>query len=154
MSHFDPSKLQTKFISPASALKPILGRKYTLTHSDESGELYLSIGTQYDNNSINLKKRDEVIAEWTLVEGRITLIGTVYVTGGEFDEEIANRRFVIFQKELPLALKAIFFGDRLLFSYYPYLLHAPIYIQFQSVLPRYHQMINYGTPTQYLNIRY
>ena len=28
-------------------------RKYTLTHSDETGELFLTIGKKYDNESIN-----------------------------------------------------------------------------------------------------
>lgn len=150
MVNFNPAKLQTTFVSPATRTHPIIGRKYTLTHSDESGNLFLSVGTQFDYSSINVKNRDEVFAEWIHERGKIYFVGKVYVTGGEFTDEIAKRRFMIFQKEMPLALTAIFYGDRFLLSNYPYLLYAPIYIQFQSSLPQYHRTIYFGNPRAYL----
>ena len=39
-------------------------RKYTLTHSDETGELFLTIGKDYDYESINYKLRDEALGSW------------------------------------------------------------------------------------------
>ncbi|NHM32458.1 staygreen family protein [Neobacillus terrae] len=150
MSLFDPSKLSVKFLAPATPFRPIDGRKYTLTHSDQTGELFLSIGNEYDNPSINKYFRDEVIAEWQPQMGEFTLYGKVYVDSGEFDENYSSIRYMIFKKELHLALSAIIYGDQILFSYFPWLLDAPIYIEFESTYPAYRQLLYYGTPRHYL----
>jgi len=150
MSIFDPSKLSVKFLAPATPFRPIDGRKYTLTHSDQTGELFLSIGNEYDYPSINMHFRDEVIAEWQPHMGEFTLCGKVYVDGGEFDENYSSIRYKIFKKELKLALSAIIYGDQILFSYFPWLLDAPIYIQFESTYAAYSQVLYYGTPRHYL----
>ncbi|WP_421385007.1 staygreen family protein [Bacillus salacetis] len=150
MSDFNPEKLSVTYHPPASVFNPMDGRKYTLTHSDTTGELFLSIGCQYDFNKVNPAMRDEVLAEWGRVMGQYTLSGIVYVSGGEFDENLSKVRYMIFRKELPLALSAIVNGDRGFFSYFPWLLDAPIYITFESVFPEFNQVHYYGTPRQYL----
>jgi hypothetical protein len=59
---------------------------------------------------------------------------------------------MIFKKEMDLALTGIIYGDRSFYTYYPWLLDAPIYIQFVSVYPEYSELAYYGTPRKYLNI--
>jgi hypothetical protein len=63
-----PEKLQTKFITESDPDGPAWPRKYTLTHSDISGELFLSIGTEYDHKAVSglytRIMRDEVLAEF------------------------------------------------------------------------------------------
>jgi hypothetical protein len=112
MNMFNPSKLTTKYAAPATQFRPVEGRKYTLTHSDASGQLFLTIGVHYDYLAINPQSRDEVLAEWVPQKGEFALIGRVYISGGEYDEKYAMVRYMIFQKELNLALKAIVYGDQ------------------------------------------
>ncbi len=108
MSNFNPQKLSVKYIPPATDLNPIDGRKYTLTHSDVTGELFLSVGYEYDYSAIDAKMRDEVIAELHKnAENNYVLFGRTYVSGGEFGVANSTIRFTIFQKEMYTALKGI-----------------------------------------------
>jgi Staygreen protein len=150
MSEFNPEKLSATYLPPASIFYPIDNRRYTLTHSDTTGDLYLSTGCHYDFPKINPQMRDEVLAEWRREQGQYTLCGKVYVSGGEFDEKLSQVRFMIFKKELPLALSAIVNGDEGFFIYYPWLLDAPVYIYFESVYEQFNQVLYFGTPRQYL----
>ncbi|CAM3388152.1 staygreen family protein [Brevibacillus invocatus] len=152
MTPFNPQKLSVKLIPPATSAQPVEHRTYTLTHSDTTGDLFLSIGYTYDDSSINWKMRDEVIAEWRIdVHGRFVLLGKAYVDGGEFTSEVAQRRFGIFQKEMGLALQAIVYGDLPFYAHYPTLLDAPIMLKFTSTYPAFNQIGYYGTPRQYAN---
>jgi hypothetical protein len=151
MSMFNPSKLTTKYTAPATQFRPVEGRRYTLTHSDTTGQLFLTIGTHYDYLAINPQIRDEVLAEWVPQMGEFALIGRVYISGGEFDENYAKVRFKIFQKELNLALTAIVYGDQAFFCNFPWLLDAPIYIQFESIYPQFNRMFYFGTPRYFLH---
>lgn len=150
MSNFIPSNLTIAYQPPTTAFRPVEGRKYTLTHSDVTGQLFLSIGTEFDYKNTNQKFRDEVLAEWIPKMGEFILWGRVYVSGGEYDEKYAKVRFLIFQKELELALKAMIYGDQTFFTNFPWLLDASIYIQFESVFPKYNRVFYYGTPRHYL----
>jgi hypothetical protein len=154
MSLFNPSKLMITYLAPVTPQRPLEGRKYTLTHSDDTGELFLSIGCQYDSKAINILMRDEVLAEWIPQMGEFQLFGRVYISNGEYDEKYAQVRYMIFKKELNLAIKAMVYGDQSLYSCFPWLLDSPIYIQFDSIFPQFHQILYYGTPRQYLSAIY
>ncbi|MEO2076150.1 MAG: staygreen family protein [Bacillus sp. (in: firmicutes)] len=150
MSVFIPSKLSVTYLAPATPFRPVEGRKYTLTHSDTTGQLFLSIGCNYNYSAINYSMRDEVLAEWVPQLGEFSLCARVYVSGGEYDENYTKVRFMIFQKELNLALKAMINGDQAIYSNFPWLLDAPIYVHFESIYPQYNQVLFYGTPRNYL----
>ncbi|RFU60572.1 staygreen family protein [Peribacillus glennii] len=151
MSTFNPENLTVTVIPPATPTMPADGRKYTLTHSDTTGELFLSIGKQYDFGKIDEKIRDEVLAEWGPYMGVYVLSAQVYISGGEFDQNISKVRYLIFKKEIDFALEAIMYGDREFFRNFPWLLDSPITVQFNSVYPEYQKLLLYGTPRQYLN---
>ncbi|KHE67355.1 staygreen family protein [Halobacillus sp. BBL2006] len=152
MSSFDPRKLSVNFLPPADSAHPLEGRKYTLTHSDITAELFLDIGYVFNFKAINPKMRDEVLAEWKKNgQNQFHLIGKAYVDGGEFSQEAAGFRFMIFKKEMDTALKGIIYGDRPLYSFYPSLLDAPIFVSYESSYPVYRQISFYGTPKKYLN---
>lgn len=151
MNKFNPEKLTVKLIPPATAFYPIDSRKYTLTHSDITGELFLGIGNVYDYQAIDYKMRDEVLADWMTINGEYVMFGKVYISNGEFDYNMSRIRYMIFKKELDLALTAIIYGDKSFFTFYPWLLDAPIYVQFSSIYPEFNQVLYYGTPRKYLN---
>ncbi|CAM3790063.1 staygreen family protein [Mesobacillus thioparans] len=151
MSKFNPEKLTVSYIPPATAYMPIDSRKYTLTHSDLSGELFLAIGNVYDYQAINYKMRDEVLADWLTINGEYILFANVYVSNGEYDLNMSRIRYMIFKRELDLALTAMIYGDRSFFTYHPWLLDAPIYVKFSSSFPEFNEIVYYGTPRYYLN---
>ncbi|WP_066250395.1 staygreen family protein [Neobacillus drentensis] len=132
---FNPSKLKVKFSPFTNELMPIGCRKYTLTHSDKTGELFLSIGSDYNMAAIDKYTRDEFLAEIISQNNKYILLGTVYVSGGEFDEQTAEKRFMIFQREAKLAITAVIYGDRQFFTHYAHLLDSSIIIKFKSTFP-------------------
>ncbi|RDI45857.1 staygreen family protein [Falsibacillus pallidus] len=150
MREFHPEKLSVLLLPPATPFFPVEGRKYTLTHSDLTGDMFLSAGCQFDFEKVNMLMRDEVLAEWVLHMGQHFLQAKVHISSGEYDENHASVRYMIFQKELSIALKAIANGDRLFYTYFPWLLDMPIYVEFESIYPAFQQIQYFGTIRQYL----
>jgi len=146
MEKLNPEKLHVEYRN-VTATKPIIGRKYTLTHSDKTAELFLTIGLEYAYDQIS-KMRDEVLAEWKTSEGNPFLYVYVYV--GQFGPVITAIRDTIFRQELPLALEAIIYGDSDFFIEYPELSGASIWIQFDSKNPKYNRFEYWGIPKDYM----
>ncbi|WP_017472944.1 staygreen family protein [Amphibacillus jilinensis] len=144
---FNPEHLFVVFNPPVGNISPINGRKYTLTHSDQTGYLFLTIGLTYDEDKIT-DLRDEVLAEWSVQDGVYMLCVKVYLGNGEF--KTVKRRDRIFRQKLPLALEAIFLGDRAFLMAHEQLYAAPIKICFESSNSSYHRCENWGTPMDYL----
>lgn len=131
----NPDKLSVTFLRGSTPMGPLIPRRYTLTHSDETAELFLFVGLDYAYNEIN-PNRDEVLAEWIYNNGRYEINANVYVDGSPNASFLeAMVRLAIFKRELPLALEGIFYGDKALLKENPYLLNAPIYINFNSQYP-------------------
>ena len=65
---FDPNKIQTTFVPPITKTSPIEFRKYTLTHSDDTGEMFLTVANEYDYKAINKELRDEVLGVWKIYD--------------------------------------------------------------------------------------
>ncbi|WP_128894495.1 staygreen family protein [Longirhabdus pacifica] len=144
MSTFDPNKLSVTYFNGVTKDKPVFQRYYTLTHSDETGELFLDIGPTYRTEQIDAQMRDEVLGYWVMKKGCLFFHGYVYVSGGEFNKEVSKIRYDVFRRELPLALTAIRYGDQHLFDLYPQLDEATICMHFQSVYPEYHGVQCWG----------
>lgn len=151
MDKFNPSKLNVIYIPPTTEFRPVDHRKYTYSQSNSSGEMLLYIGYKFDKSGVQNNVRDEVLAEWIPQMGQYVLSGKMHISDGEYDEQHARLRFLIFQREVKNAILAMMIGDRAFFSHYPWLLDSPIYIHFQSDYEEYNKMIYYGTPRQFLN---
>lgn len=145
MERLDPEKLYVEFRS-VTTTEPILGRKYTLTHSDITAELFLTIGLQFAYDKIT-SMRDEVLAEWKNSSSGLFLYVYVYV--GNFGAIMNPIRNTIFRRELPLALEAMVYGDNEFFAAHPQLNYAPIWIYFDSTDPIYNRFEYWGTPMNY-----
>ncbi|GAA3325482.1 hypothetical protein GCM10020331_057560 [Ectobacillus funiculus] len=60
----------------------------------------MSIGYTYDTYAIDQHLRDELVAQWTNKHEKACFyLEKVYISGGEFDEKTAGKRFFIFQKK-------------------------------------------------------
>ncbi|WP_432361607.1 staygreen family protein [Sporosarcina sp. UB5] len=147
MKKLNPDKLFVEFRNGVTKTEPIIGRKYTLTHSDITADLFLTIGLQFAYDKINAM-RDEVLAEWRMSESYPYLFVYVYVDG-EFGAVTSAVRNTVFRRELPLALEAIRYGDKKFFEIHSNLDNAPIWIHFDSTNPAYNKFEYWGTPKHY-----
>ena len=152
MKRLNPEKLQVAYLTGATPQKLILSRYYTLTHSDRTGKLFLSIGNQYNTNQISKLytklMRDEVLAELTDEGDRPIFKVHCHVSGG-FIIGTARWRYNIFHSELPLVLEAIRYGDRTLFEQNPQLDNTPVFIYFQSTNNRFNTVKNWRVMADY-----
>jgi hypothetical protein len=152
MERLNPEKLHVTYLTGATPEGLMLPRRYTLTHSDMTGKLFLSIGSNYNTKQISnfytKLMRDEVLAE--LSQDGDNLLFRVYchVSGG-FVFGTARLRYNIFCRELPLALEAIRYGDRTLFKQNPELDNASVFIHFESKNERFSKTENWGTLADY-----
>ena len=147
MKKINPNKVSTEYLPGVTKTSPVNGRKYTMTHSDTTADLFVAIGLHYAENKIN-DTRDEVRLEWRIHSQKPILYGNVLVDG-EGVEGNASIRNAIFIKEMPTALQAIRYADQSLFEKYPYLDQVPIYIQFNSTKPRFNKLRYFGTMQMY-----
>lgn len=152
MSRLDPRKLHVRFDGRAEPEGPPQPRRYTLTHSDSTGDLFLTIGADYDAAQIGgwytRMMRDEVLAEWLDGDARPGLHVYCHVSGGiHFGS--AEMRDGIFRRELPLVLEALRYGDDNLYLVYPHLDDAPVEVHFRSHQSRFNRVETWGAPADY-----
>lgn len=147
MNKLNPKKLSVEFRKGVTPTEPVIPRRYTLTHSDITAELFLTIGLGYAYDKINVM-RDEVLGEWVKKEEGYFFYVYLYVDGklGPMVTAIRNH---IFRRELPLALEAIRYGDREFFSAHPELNDSPIIVHFMSINPQFNRTENWGTFSLY-----
>ncbi|GJM99349.1 hypothetical protein PR202_ga16440 [Eleusine coracana subsp. coracana] len=128
---------------------PPLPRTYTLTHSDVTASLTLAVSHTVNRAQLqgwyNRLQRDEVVAEWKKVRGRMSLHVHCHISGGHvLLDLIAGLRYYIFRKELPVVLQAFVHGDVDLFSRHPELEEATVWVYFHSNLPRFNRVECWG----------
>lgn len=141
-------KLSVDFIGEVMPTGPMIPRRYTLTHSDQTGELFLTIGSIYAKDKITAN-RDEVIGEWLKTDDEYVFHVYLPIDGsGEFKNPA--KRNEIFRRELPLALEAIRYGDSQFFRTHPELDDVNIIIYFMSTYCQYHRIENWGTFHDYV----
>ena len=152
MNRLQPAKLHVRRMPGTAADGPVVPRCYTLTHSDRTGELFLTIGSDYDRDQISglytRLMRDEVLAEWEAGEDGPALHVHCHVSGG-LAVGTARWRDAIFRRELPLVLEAYRFGDRALYAAHPALDKAPVWVHFHSPKPAYDRVERWGAPSDY-----
>ncbi len=152
MSHLNPDKLYCRFLNGSQPDGPIVPRRYTLTHSDRTGELFLSIGHDYSREQISgwytRLMRDEVLAEWKTQQQQYLLWIYVHVSGGGAIG-FSGWRNSILHREMPLVLEAIRFGERCLVDHFPELNHALVKVRFQSNKEKYNLTESWGNFGEY-----
>jgi hypothetical protein len=112
-----------------------LPRRYTLTHSDSTGDLYLTVAKEYNKDQISgwytRIMRDEVLAEWKIFDEEISLHVYCHISGG-LVFGTAGLREAIFRREMPLVLEAIRNGDSKFFEKNQEFDKASIFLHFQK----------------------
>jgi hypothetical protein len=104
MSRLIPEKLKVIISGDVTETDPVTPRRYTLTHSDATGELVLTIGSEYDRRQISgwytRLMRDEVLAEWIKRDTSYSLDVYCHVSGGLIFGG-SSMRESIFLSEMP-----------------------------------------------------
>jgi len=146
---FEAAKLKVLFLGADKDLPNDGPRIYTLTHSDVTSKITLAISREI--NKAQLKgwysklQRDEVVAEWKRVQGKMSLHVHCHISGGNFLHNlIANLRFYIFRKELPVVLEAFRHGDEELLKKYPDLDKSMVWVYFHSNVKEYNRVECWG----------
>jgi hypothetical protein len=121
---------------------PVMNRKYTITHSDTTAELFVFVAKDYAEDQIT-SIRDEVKVAWEQYEKGLALIGSVIVDGNGVIGN-ANARNNIFYNEMPTALQAFRQADRFLFNKEPNLDNTPVFIHYISSDPEFDKVYDYG----------
>lgn len=146
-ARFEPSKLRVDFKGYGNEkYTGIVPRIYTLSHCDFTANLTLKI-----SNIINIDQlqgwynKDDVVAEWTEVKGKMCLHVHCYVSGpNPFLDLAAEFRYHIFSKELPLVLQAVLHGDSTLFKENPELMESMVRVYFHSSSAKYNRVECWG----------
>lgn len=147
MKPFEPSRLHVEYRDHVSKTSPVWSRKYTMTHSDDTAELYVTIGQNYAKDKIG-PLRDEVLLRFGRHEDQLKLLGSVLIDV-EGTTSNAEKRNEIFLREMPTALQAIRYADASLYEQHPQLDEIPILIWFQSNNEKYNKLYDFGTMKDY-----
>jgi hypothetical protein len=152
MAHYQPEKLHINFEPELNLADADLPRCYTLTHSDRTGDLFLTIARNYDKKTTSgwytRLMRDEVFGEWKDADG-LALHIHCHVSGG-FVFGPAKWREAIFKQHLPLVLEAIINGDRLFITSDHRYQNAGVKVHFHAKQSILDQVENWGCVDDYL----
>ena len=152
MSHLNPDKLYVRYIGNIDKREEAFPRRYTLTHSDLTGDLFLSIGSSYHFDQISgfytRLMRDEVLASW---EGETTkeLHVHCHVSGGLVVGS-GFWRDAIFRRHLPQVLQGLRYGDRELYELHPELDQANVFVHFHARQPGLNRVEDWGKLQDYV----
>ncbi|KAK7330660.1 hypothetical protein VNO77_24858 [Canavalia gladiata] len=147
---FEASKLKVLFLGVDGKKHPAdIPRTYTLTHCDITSNITLAISQTINNSQLqgwhNRLQRDEVVAHWRKIKGKMCLHVHCHISGGHFLLDICARlRYFIFCKELPVVLKAFIHGDGYLFDNYPELEEALVWVYFHSNISEFNKAECWG----------
>jgi hypothetical protein len=151
MDHLNPDKLHVNFIDGATAEGPVTPRTYTLTHSDMTGDLFLTISQRYNFSQVSgfytRLMRDEVLAQWDVIEG-VSLHVHCHVSGGLVIGG-PKMRSRIFKSSLPMVLEAFWYGDRILLSLHPELAAGKIIVHFHARQKKFNKDEAWGVIDDY-----
>lgn len=148
MRELNAQKVFVQYRDSTKPYEPVIDRKYTITHSDITGELFVFIATNYAEDQVT-HMHDDVKISWVQSERGLLLMGSVIIDG-EGVTGNAEVRNSIFIAEMPTALKALRHGDRFLFEKYSDLDSAPIFIHFISETATYDKTYNWGPIGSYM----
>jgi len=147
MSELHPEKLHVTFHEGTTASELSLPRRYTLTHSDVTGDLFLSIGAEYDHKQISgfytRLMRDEVLAEILNKQQELFLHVYCHVSGGVVFGT-AGWRNDILHGHMSMVIEALRYGDRALFSAHPEMNGASVKVHFISNRAKYNTTEDWG----------
>ncbi len=147
MLELNQEKIHVKSKPELEKKESFIPRMYSLTHSDITGDLFLTVDMEYEeeelSNFYTKIMRDEVLAQWQINNGVDEFHIYVHVSGG-FVIRWAGMRDRILRHYLPHTIRVMRYGDAQLFDTFPFLDDAPIFVHFKSNKKKYNKVEKYG----------
>lgn len=146
-ARFETSKLKVVFKGEETdKYTRVLPRTYNLSHCDFTANLTLTISNIIHHDQLKgWYNEDDVVAQWTEVDGDLCLDVHCFVSGPNSLLDLAAEfRYHIFSKELPLVLKAVLHGDYILFREHQELMDAAVRVYFHSSSKKYNRLECWG----------
>jgi hypothetical protein len=147
LHRLNPAKLHVRYLAGTAQDILITPRRYTLTHSDMTGDLFLTVGNEYDKKQISgfytRLMRDEVLAELVSQGNLLEYRVYCHISGG-LTFGPARWRNQIFHAELPLVLEAFRYAERELFDKHTDLDVTPVQVYFKSTSPLFNRVEDWG----------
>lgn len=150
MFKFNPDKLKVIYKQEIDKEIFEIPRKYTLTHSDKTANLFLTIGKTYDYKTIDYNIRDEVLASWERND-KYYLKVNLQLDNGKLNKNIILRN-KIFREELPLAINTIVYADNSMLENNKFLYYSHIIVYFKSKIEKYSSIEDWGVLRDYKDI--
>ncbi|WP_312940732.1 staygreen family protein [Oscillibacter sp.] len=142
MRQLNPEKVFAQYRDIINPYEPVVGRKYTVTHSDATADLFVFIASSFAEDQVT-RMHDDVKIGWEQTDRGLALIGSVIVDGEDVQGN-PNNRNRIFLTEMPIALQALRHADRFLFDNNPAIDRASVLIHFISSDPSYDKTYTFG----------
>ncbi len=147
MRELNERKVFVQYRDIMKPYEPLTERKYTITHSDITAELFVFVASDYAEDQMT-GMRDEVRVAWEQNKKGLVLTGSVIVDGDGVTGN-AYIRNKIFYNEMSTALQALRNADRFLFNKEPKLDNTPVLIHFISKNPIYDKTYEFGVIGMY-----
>lgn len=149
MHEFFKDKLKIVFMEGITIDEPVIPRCYTLTHSDQTGDMFLDIGLKFAYNKIG-ELRDEVLAQWSRIGNKYILKVDLCVDPPINKNSSAENRDKVFRKHLKSAIQGIIYGDKRFFYKHKELRESPIIVYFNSKQEELNKIEFWGKVKDYL----
>jgi len=123
-----------------------LPRRYTNIHNDETREVLISVGKNYNKTMLSspeaVKLETQIIGKWGKKDGKYKILLEAIVSTEKNPQ--APIRNTIICNELALVLEAIALAETALLELNPKLSNTKIYVYFKSIDPKYDRLEYWG----------
>ena len=110
MTELNPQKVFVQYRDIITPYEPVMSRKYIITHSDTTAELFVFVAEYFAEDQIS-RMHDEVRVAWEQNEKGLALIGSVIVDSKGVIGNAFIRNMILYN-EMPTALQALRQADR------------------------------------------
>lgn len=122
-------------------------RKYTSIHSDETEEIFISIGTHYNKAFLQseeaVKVESQVVGHWLKWKGKYEIHLQVIVSSEKNPQAFIRNKIIC--EELGPNLEGIALAEQGLLAKHPSLAKTKIYIHFKSIDKEYDRVEKWHT---------
>lgn len=149
LSNIDLGNLTVQKLEPITDSGPILFRRYTLTHSDDRSNLYLTISPEYLLSIVDPVSGYEVLGQWVWAIDD-TYILTLFVFIGDNSYPVSKIRYENFLDNLPRSVSSIVNGDKKFLESNQNLSNSYISMRFISPHDEFNKTIYYCRVNNFL----
>ena len=124
-----------------------LPRKYTSTHNDDTAQIFISVGSEYNKILLNTAEvrnvQSQILGKWNRKHHKYSIHFKAYISTEQNPQ--AELRNLIICKELGIVMQSVALAETALLNKYPKLNKTKIYVHFSSIDPKYDRIEYWNT---------